>query len=948
MTPVVVLGAAAALLLAPLVVSAVRTPALLTMARRNLVRRRTETMLLVGGAMLGTAIITSAFVVGDVIDASLSDVARTQYGPVDLTVTATGSADIDEVVAALDRAGLDDIDGTLAATTATAALEAPQRGTAVPQVRLVELDLEAARGFGSDPQITGLATAAPLGSGEVVLNERLADRLGVGAGDDIAVHAYGSVLELRVGEVLDEVGIAGYGGAFVAPGTLARLTADRAPGAEPPGDHLLVSLVGGVFDTRDRSGPALADVRTAVEGLDGVEVAAPKAELLSEAERDGAAYTELFGTVGTFSVLAGILLLVNLFVMLAAERQTELGMVRALGFTRRRLTRAFGLEGAMYAVPAAVLGAITGIGIGWVVAVVARAAFGLADEGSGAPLVVEPLSLAIGALTGLVVSLVTIWATSLRIARLNVIRAIRDLPAPHPGPASGRALAVGAAGAVLGGLLSLAGYLVQDPILLQIGVPIAAFSAAPLLPRVLPDRTARLAVAVVVLGWGFAALPLFPDIMAGLDTAAFVVQGVVLTAGAVSLVTSLDRVWMLVVDRLGRGGRGLAARLGVAYPLARRFRTSMLLGMFSLVIFTVTIIAAVTVTFERASDDLVAGVAAGYDVVLDTNPDAPIAPAVLTSRDDVVATAALDRGTASFQADHLEDASTAWITGFDDGLLRRDAPALFRRDPAYPTDADVYRAVLDDPTLAIVPEGFLVTDMATSVLGIGDTFSVLDPDGGAPRQLTVAALGELDWLGNGAMVSREVTAGLFGARGGVPRWYLAVPNGADAGRVAAALDADLLAHGAQAVSFTALVSDGLDQQLRFMALVQGFLGLGLLVGIAGLAVVMVRAVRERRQEIGMLRAMGVRTGVVRGALLFEAGLVCVQGTAIGAALGLVTARQLLVGAEAFGDGQLSFHAPWGALVVIVGLPLLASLVATSWPASRAAALPPALALRTVD
>ena len=138
----------------------------------------------------------------------------------------------------------------------------------------------------------------------------------------------------------------------------------------------------------------------------------------------------------------------------------------------------------------------------------------------------------------------------------------------------------------------------------------------------------------------------------------------------------------------------------------------------------------------------------------------------------------------------------------------------------------------------------------------------------------------------------------------------------------------------------------MGELLGFIALLRGFLGLGLLVGIAGLGVVMVRAVRERRHEIGMLRAMGFRTGIVRAAMLSEAGLIAVQGTVIGAVLGLVTTRQLLQGSDSFGDVPPPFVIPWVGLIVILALPLVASLAATAWPASRAAAIKPAVALRT--
>ncbi|MFA9446673.1 FtsX-like permease family protein [Egicoccus sp. AB-alg6-2] len=942
----VVLAALAALLLAPLVFAAARHRTLLALAIRNIRRRRSEALLVVGGALLGTAIITSALVVGDVLEHSLTDVARTQHGPIDLTVTVPVGTNAVAVRTAIDQAAIPAVEDLLPAVTATATVAAEDGSAAAPRVRLLEVDPDAARGFGSEPSITGLADAPALDSQTLLINAAVADRLDVTAGDAVRVHAYGTTIELTVADVVDEVGLAGYGGAVVLPGTIARLAVDVAAGAEPPREHLLVSLAGGILDTRDATDDAAAQVRAAVAGLPGdpVEVTAEKAAIVDAARRDGAAITELFATVGAFSVLAGILLLVNLFVMLAEERRSELGMLRALGFTRRRLSRTFALEGALYALPAAVLGSLAGVGVGWLVALSAGGLFTPPGRSLDLPLVVEPTSLALGALAGLVISLTTVWLTGVRIARLNVIRAIRELPEPRAVRLRRSTLVLGGLGVLFGGAAGLAGYLGEDPVALLLGVPVAAFSAGPLLRRALPERAARLLVAGTVLGWGLGAMPLFPDIMGGLDDAAFVTQGVVLTAGAVAMAVALDGLWRVLLDRLGGGRRGLAARLGMAYPLARRFRTGMLLAMFSLVLFTVTIISAVTATFERTIDDMVSDVAAGWDVLLDSSPADPVAADDLLVRADVAAVATLTRGAASFEAPHLPGALPATLTGIDDGLLERGTPALFRRDPAYATDSEAFRAVLDDPTLAIVPEGFLVTTMGTAALGVGDTVTVIGADG-QQRELRIAALADLDWLDNGALVGRDVANEVLGDRGVDSRSYLAV-EGADAEAVAAALDAAFLSSGAEAVSFSTLVTAAVRQQLGFMALVQGFLGLGLLVGISGLAVVMVRAVRERRQAIGMLRAMGFPSRTVRAALLVEAGMIAVQGTAIGVVLGLLTTRQLMAGAEAFGDGQLVFQIPWAALLVIIALPLTAALAATAWPAARAAAIEPATALRT--
>ena len=101
MTPVAILGAIAGLLLLPLAISVVRHRSLGALAVRNLGRRRGEAALVTAGALLGTAIITSSFVVGDIIDGSITDAARTQLGPVDITLTAADPTEQDAVVTAI-------------------------------------------------------------------------------------------------------------------------------------------------------------------------------------------------------------------------------------------------------------------------------------------------------------------------------------------------------------------------------------------------------------------------------------------------------------------------------------------------------------------------------------------------------------------------------------------------------------------------------------------------------------------------------------------------------------------------------------------------------------------------------------------------------------------------------------------------------------------------------
>jgi putative ABC transport system permease protein len=133
---------------------------------------------------------------------------------------------------------------------------------------------------------------------------------------------------------------------------------------------------------------------------------------------------------------------------------------------------------------------------------------------------------------------------------------------------------------------------------------------------------------------------------------------------------------------------------------------------------------------------------------------------------------------------------------------------------------------------------------------------------------------------------------------------------------------------------------------QFIHLMQGYLALGLVVGIAGLGVVMVRAVRERRRQIGVLRALGFPGIAIRRAFVAESSFVAAEGILIGVALALVTAWRL-VGSASFGEG-LPFAIPWGPLALLVAGTLVVSLLATAAPAQQASKIRPAVALRITD
>src|SRR5687767_5256578 len=185
------------------------------LAFRNVARRRGEAALVVAGAMLGTAIITASFLVGDTLDGSIRDIGRTQMGPTDERVSVRDLRLLDQVEQAVSQPPIDNVDGVLrmVATGGVVATVGTGDRRVEPTGVLFEVDYEAARRFGPDPGATGLAEAGPTPSGDQAdLGQGVARELGVGPGDRIEVFTYGTSKTFTVRDVLPLLGIAGSGG----------------------------------------------------------------------------------------------------------------------------------------------------------------------------------------------------------------------------------------------------------------------------------------------------------------------------------------------------------------------------------------------------------------------------------------------------------------------------------------------------------------------------------------------------------------------------------------------------------------------------------------------------------------------------------------------------------------------------------------------------------------
>jgi putative ABC transport system permease protein len=120
--------------------------------------------------------------------------------------------------------------------------------------------------------------------------------------------------------------------------------------------------------------------------------------------------------------------------------------------------------------------------------------------------------------------------------------------------------------------------------------------------------------------------------------------------------------------------------------------------------------------------------------------------------------------------------------------------------------------------------------------------------------------------------------------------------------------------------------------------------LGLLVCIIALGVIAFRSVVERRQQIGMLRAIGYQRGAIGLTFVMESAFVALMGILSGMTGGVIISRNLFATGQFAGEG-VDFMIPWTEILVFTVVAFVVSLAMTWWPSRSAASVPVADALR---
>jgi putative ABC transport system permease protein len=222
---------------------------------------------------------------------------------------------------------------------------------------------------------------------------------------------------------------------------------------------------------------------------------------------------------------------------------------------------------------------------------------------------------------------------------------------------------------------------------------------------------------------------------------------------------------------------------------------------------------------------------------------------------------------------------------------------------------------------------------------------VEDPESGKTRDLRViGVLGSSAYFAGDVMTSQDTLDALAGSPVPPQTYYFGLGSGVDASAAAKTLEKDFAQNGLQTQVTDQIIRDNDATRRIIFVLLRGFMALGLVVGICALGVIAARSVVERRQQIGMMRALGFQKGQVRLVFLIESSFIALLGIGVGVALGLGFSGTLIDNISQNIPG-LEYRVPWGALLLVIFVGYAASLLTTFLPARQASKVYPAEALR---
>ncbi|MDO5033008.1 ABC transporter permease [Corynebacterium sp.] len=703
----------------------------------------------------------------------------------------------------------------------------------------------------------------PQGPEEVVINDSAAEKFGIGLGQKlIVVHP----------DHRDEVTVVGVVKPAVDQGPSIVLQMDHAGFTERYGnsDALKVSAAEGVDENQ------LVDHLNETYPVKA-ESGQKLADELSDAVGSALKFVNYFLIAfGLIALLVGTFIIANTFSMIVAQRTKEFALLRALGASRRQITRSVLTESFIVGLIGSAVGVLAGVGL---VAII-KAVFnrqGMTIEG-GLGLSVSAVLVPI--VLGTVVTMVSAWAPARRAGQVKPVEAMRTTEA-----AAGSSLLVRT---VLGAILGVGGII-------------------------------------------FAALGVIIDTKTG-------IRASLVGLGAVNLILGFflagPALSIPIVPTLGRiigAPFGAVGRLAATNSRRNPRRTAATAFALTLGVALVTAIGMLGATMKTSvADTLEQDIRADYML---TGPQSGNFPTPNETAD----LARDAEGAGEVVALSIAPVTVGGQSSVNYGpqmqlseIIDGNAGDLFnlemREGEANTGDAPGFIA---DATLA-EEQGWTV----------GEKYPLAGPVPGKTVEAELIGIYEPLQLLPKLAVSKSVAAEIVpDSAFDIQMVGVNAQEGYDLEKLRSNLiEAVKSLVVVQVVSGEEFAGQAAGMINQMLSILYALLALAVIIAILGIVNTLTLGVIERRQEIGMLRAVGTFRRQIRAMITLESVQIALFGAVMGMLMGLGLGWAFIE--VLAGEGLDSATVPWSQLLIMLVGAALVGVLAAIWPAQRASKTPP--------
>ncbi len=567
----------------------------------------------------------------------------------------------------------------------------------------------------------------------------------------------------------------------------------------------------------------------------------PIREQVESAAQGGTDFGILFVSFSFFLIAAAAMLIALLFRLGVERRAHEIGMLLSFGFTPRAVGRILLTEGALIASIGGVLGIGGALGYAWLMLEGLRTWWSDAVNAPQLHLHVRAATVAIGFLAGVLVSTVSIVWSVRGLTHLSPRRLIdgrlgdSDLTA---GRHQGRTSAV-------------------------------------------------IAVIAFALAAGLAATAFFVDTNTRI--------AVFFAGGSAMLVSCLaiQAYWLRrrSIDLIHRPGTMALFRIGTRNARRNRGRSLLTASLIASAVFVVVSLEAFRHDANAGGGDRQSGTG-GFSVVAESAVPLPFDPSTPEGRDSLGMTdSRFDSGEAAriyaFRLRPGDESSCLnlyrptqpRIVGADDDFVRRGgfrfAASLAVSEEEKQNPWTLLHHAFPDGAIPAIGDDSAVTWQLR--LGLGKDL-VIEDDRGRSVQLRFVALLKGSVLQSEIVIGDAAFKNLFPSISGRAFFLIDAPA-SEATGIELALERELSPYGLDASNAQGRLADYFAVQNTYISTFQSLGGLGLLLGTAGLAAVLLRNIWERRRELALMRTVGFAQTrlciivVVENAVLLVAGIV---------------------------------------------------------------------------